>query len=86
MYNIYEAVSRIEKYLPEVKDESVRDAFETLLSSVRQRMLVPMRMPDGSIISVSNLKSDRIPLYQKFCKNHAPLVQSLYLYGSALTE
>ena len=25
MYNIYEAVSRIEKYLPEVKDDFIRE-------------------------------------------------------------
>lgn len=86
MCTTYEAVSRLERYLPQVKDDSVRDALETLLSSIIPTMLVPMKMPDGSIIQVSNLKTNRIPIYQKFCKDHAPLIQSLYLFGSALTE
>lgn len=39
MCTTYEAVSRLERYLPEVKDNSVRDALETLLSSISPMML-----------------------------------------------
>lgn len=85
MCTIYEAVSTLEKYLPNVQDETVREALKTLVSYTSPYMLVPMQMPDGSVVQVSNLKVNNVRQYQTFCKEYAPLIQSLYLFGSSLT-